>query len=178
MKRLKKECHHLHLKQKFSSWLLTFLFSSEKSEKPSWFLRFMKRDSCHSHISLHLNYSLKIKNYSLISLFDVAFKLKAAAPSSNVDGWIVGGGEISALTGGETLVSHARASGNVMGSGGNLPKAAHYCFLNTQLLLSGVVWRSLNSDLIRGKKKKKAQINGLNVATFLAERVILVVMKH
>lgn len=39
-----------------------------------------------------------------------------------------------------------------MGSGGNLPKAAHYHFLNTQLLFSGVVWRSLNSDLISKQK--------------------------
>lgn len=61
-----------------------FCFPLKNLRSPADFLDAMKRDSCCTHISLHLNYSLKIKNDSLISLFDVAFKLKATASSSNV----------------------------------------------------------------------------------------------
>lgn len=65
-KRLKKQCHHLHLKQKFSSWFLTFLYSSEKSEKPSWFLR------CHEKRFLIQPYKsaleLQLKNKKMTAL--------------------------------------------------------------------------------------------------------------
>lgn len=87
MKRLKKQCHHLHLNQRFSSWLLFSIFLWKIWEAD--FLDAMKRDSYYSHKGLRLNYSLKIKNNSLINLFDVAFKLKATA--SNVDSELLEG---------------------------------------------------------------------------------------
>jgi len=40
----------------------------------------VEKDPYYSDISMHLNYTLKLKNDSVISLFDVAFELKLQLP--------------------------------------------------------------------------------------------------
>lgn len=74
----------------------------------------MERDPYYSDIRLHLNYTLKIKNDSVISLFDVELKLKVQVPFQMSIGscWR---GRNSVLIG-ETHVSHKTALGNIMRS--------------------------------------------------------------
>lgn len=149
MKRLKKPCYHLLLNQKLSSWLLTFLFSSEKSEKPSWFLRCREKRFLLQPQKSALELQLKNKKWQPYQLVWCGIQTENYSFLFKCWRWIVGGGEISVLRRGETHVSHARASGDIVGFGENLPKAAHYHFLNIQLPFSGVVWRSLNFNFIR-----------------------------
>lgn len=75
----------------------------------------MERDPYYSDIRLHLNYTLKIKNDSVIGLFDVELKLKLQVPFQMSIGsyWR---GRNSVLIG-ETHVSHTTALGNIMRSG-------------------------------------------------------------